>query len=177
MLTVLLGGARSGKSLLAEQMALASTGPVAFVATSPQIDGDDDLAARVARHRAERPTRWTTIEEDLDLAGAIERSGDAFVVVDCLTTWVGNLQHHGRTESDVLAACDAALAAIASRVNATVVVTNEVGLGIVPANELVRTYRDVLGRVNQRWVAAADHALFLVAGRAMPLHSPHDLLR
>ena len=177
MFTVLLGGARSGKSSRAEEMALASSGPVTFVATSPLIDGDDDLAARIARHRADRPAHWTTLEEQLDLAGAIERSGDTFVVVDCLTTWVGNLQHHGRTESDVLAASDAALAAIASRNNATVAVTNEVGLGIVPATELARTYRDLLGRVNQRWVAAADHALFLVAGRAMPLYDVHDLLR
>lgn len=177
MLTVLLGGARSGKSSRAEEMALASSGPVAFVATSPLIDGDDDLAARIARHRADRPAHWTTIEEELDLAGAIERGGDAFVVVDCLTTWVGNLQHRGAGEAEVLSACDAALEIVGSRRNATIAVTNEVGLGIVPATELARTYRDLLGRVNQRWVAAADHALFLVAGRAMPLYDVHDLPR
>ncbi len=176
MLTVLLGGARSGKSALAEQLARASTHAVVVVATGPTIEGDDDLAGRIARHRADRPAAWGTVEEQLDLAGAIAGCGDAFVIVDCLTTWVGNLQHHGRTESDVLAASDAALAVVGSRASQTVVVTNEVGHGIVPDNALAREYRDLLGRVNQRWVASADRAVLLVAGRALPLLEPGDLL-
>lgn len=177
MLVVLLGGARSGKSAYAEQLARRHEGAVTYLATAPHIAGDDDLEARIARHRADRPPVWATIEEELDLAGALERAGDSFVVVDCLTTWTGNLQFHGRTETEVLAAADAAIAAATARPGTTVVVSNEVGMGIVPADGLSRVYRDLLGRVNQRWVGAADRALLLVAGRAVALHDADDLLR
>lgn len=178
MLIVLLGGARSGKSSLAERLAQQHAGPVVYVATAPRIDGDADLDARIERHRADRPDTWTTIEEQVDLAGALARAGDAFTIVDCITTWTGNLQYHGRSESEALAATDAAIAAATARRPATtVVVTNEVGLGIVPADALSREYRDLLGRINQRWVDAADRALALVAGRAIALHAPDDLLR
>jgi adenosylcobinamide kinase/adenosylcobinamide-phosphate guanylyltransferase len=85
--------------------------------------------------------------------------------------------HHGRDESAILDASDTAIAAVTDRDLTAVVISNEVGLGIVPDNELAREYRDVLGRVNQRWVAAADHALLMVAGRALPLHDPHGLLQ
>jgi adenosyl cobinamide kinase/adenosyl cobinamide phosphate guanylyltransferase len=145
------------------------------IATAPRIEGDDDLDARIERHRADRPTEWVTIEEQLDLAGALERAGDAFAVVDCLTTWVGNMVHHGRSETDVIAACDAAIAVVTGRAATTVVVTNEVGMGIVPADELSRHYRDLLGRVNQKWVAVADRAMLMVAGRALPLHDPEEV--
>ena len=87
------------------------------------------------------------------------------MIVDCLTVWVGNMLHHGHDEQAILEASDAAIAIVSDRDLAAIVVSNEVGLGIVPVNELARDYRDVLGRVNQRWVAAADHALFMVAGR------------
>jgi adenosylcobinamide kinase / adenosylcobinamide-phosphate guanylyltransferase len=177
MLTVLLGGARSGKSSLAEAMGRGATGAVTLIATSPQIAGDDDLDARIERHRADRPDTWETIEEQLDLAGAIGRADDGFVIIDCLTTWVGNLLYHDHTESEVLAAADAALRELAIRAGSTVVITNEVGLGIIPDNLLARQYRDILGRVNQRLVAAADHALFMVAGKAFALDDPNELLR
>jgi adenosyl cobinamide kinase/adenosyl cobinamide phosphate guanylyltransferase len=176
MLTVLLGGARSGKSALAVELAVRrGSDAVTYLATSPTIPDDDDLARRIARHRAERPAAWTTIEEPLDIAGALARVATPVVVVDCVTVWAGNMLHHGRTEQAILEASDAAIAAVAGR--DAVVVSNEVGLGIVPVNELAREYRDVLGRVNQRWVAAADRALFMVAGRALPLHEPIELMR
>jgi adenosylcobinamide kinase/adenosylcobinamide-phosphate guanylyltransferase len=98
------------------------------------------------------------------------------VIVDCLTVWVGNMLHHGHDEQAILEATDAAIAIVRNRDGACVVVSNEVGLGIVPDNELARDYRDVLGRVNQRWVAAADRALFMVAGRALRLSPPLGLL-
>lgn len=177
MLTVLLGGARSGKSTLAVRLGRAHPGPVVYVATSPRIAGDDDLAARVSAHRAERPASWSTVETETDLTGALQAAGTALVIVDCVTTWVGNLVHHGHAEPDVLAAVDAAIAAATGRGAPTVVVSNEVGLGIVPDNPLARTYRDLLGRANQRWVAAADRALLMVAGRALPLHDVDDVLR
>jgi adenosylcobinamide kinase / adenosylcobinamide-phosphate guanylyltransferase len=177
MLTVLLGGARSGKSALAVEIASRAGGTVTYVATSPMIEGDDDLSQRIARHRSERPSTWPTIEEELDLAAAIARVGTAVAIVDCLTVWAGNMLHHGRDERAILEASDAAIALVTDRALAAVVVSNEVGLGIVPVNELARDYRDVLGRVNQRWVAAADQALFMVAGRALPLTEPRELLQ
>jgi adenosylcobinamide kinase/adenosylcobinamide-phosphate guanylyltransferase len=98
------------------------------------------------------------------------------VVVDCLTLWVGNLQFHGHDDDAVLAASRQALDVVARRVADTVVVSNEVGLGIVPADAATREYRDLLGRVNRAWAEAADRSVFLVAGRALPLLDPHDLL-
>jgi adenosyl cobinamide kinase/adenosyl cobinamide phosphate guanylyltransferase len=177
MLTVLLGGARSGKSALAVEIANRAGNEVTYVATSPTIAGDHDLAERIAHHRAERPTTWITIEEELDIAAALARVATPVVIVDCLTVWTGNMFHHGRDESAILDASDAAIAAVTDRDLVAVVISNEVGLGIVPDNELARDYRDALGRVNQRWVAAADHALLMVAGRALPLHEPHGLLQ
>jgi adenosyl cobinamide kinase/adenosyl cobinamide phosphate guanylyltransferase len=176
MLTVLLGGARSGKSALAVEMASRAARPVTYVATGPMIAGDDDLKQRVARHRAERPATWVTIEEELDLAAAIAQVGTPVVIVDCLTVWAGSMLHHGRDEQAMLDASDAAISALAER-DLAIVVTNEVGLGIVPVNDLARAYRDALGRVNQRWVAASDRALLMVAGRALALHEPSELLR
>jgi adenosyl cobinamide kinase/adenosyl cobinamide phosphate guanylyltransferase len=169
MLTVLLGGARSGKSTAALRIAERSAAAVCFVATSPRIAGDDDLDRRIEAHRAERPNTWRTIEAELDLATAIVGAGTAHTVVDCLTVWLGNLAHHGRTDEEILAASTAALAAATGRMADTTVVTNEVGLGIVPADATTRHYRDLLGRINQQWVGASDRALLLVAGRALPL--------
>ena len=177
MLTVLLGGARSGKSALAVEMATRGGGAVTFVATSPMIAGDDDISQRIARHRAERPSTWFTIEEELDLAAAIARVSTPVVIIDCLTVWAGNMLHHGRDEQAMLAASDIAISAITDRGLVAIVISNEVGMGIVPVNDLARVYRDALGRVNQRWVAASAHALLMVAGRALPLHEPHDILR
>ena len=171
-LTVLLGGARSGKSALAVRLARKHDGPVTYVATCPRIEGDDDLADRIARHRAERPVTWETIEEQHDLAGALADAGEAFAIVDCLTTWVGNLMFRGDDPAAIESASERAIDATSSRSTPTVVISNEVGLGIVPESPLGREYRDVLGRVNQQWAAAADRALFLVAGKALRLEDP-----
>lgn len=177
MLIVLTGGARSGKSSLAVKQAKRSGDPVAFVATCPRIDGDDDLDQRIEAHRAERPAEWTTVEAEHDLAGALRTiDTEAVIVIDCLTLWVSNLLLRGDEERAIDAASDEALRTLTGRARDTVVVTNEVGLGIVPADRLSRTYRDVLGRVNQTWLAAADRALLLVAGKALPLQDPEDVL-
>lgn len=177
MLTVVTGGARSGKSTVALQLAVRSGAAVAFVATCPRIDGDEELAERIRNHRVERPSGWKTIEEEHDLASAVAvADGSMTVVIDCLTLWVSNLLHRGDGADAVDHACRNAIEVVTSRSGLTIAVTNEVGLGIVPADSSVRTYRDALGRVNQAWVSAADHALFLVAGRAIPLHDPFELL-
>jgi adenosyl cobinamide kinase/adenosyl cobinamide phosphate guanylyltransferase len=177
VLTVLLGGARSGKSSLAERLAADGGGSVTYLATCPRIDGDDELADRIARHRSDRPTTWTTVEEERDIAGAIDRTRDATLIVDCLTTWVSNLQFGGCSEHEILRRSEAAVDAVHRRRGRTIVISNEVGLGIVPAEASVRHYRDLLGRVNQQWVSAADRALLLVAGRALPLHDVDDIVR
>jgi adenosylcobinamide kinase/adenosylcobinamide-phosphate guanylyltransferase len=172
-LTVVLGGARSGKSSFAVhlgQRAAASGRGVAFIATSPRIPGDDDLEARIAAHRSERPAAWLTIEEEVDVPLAVNSvESTALVIVDCVTVWVSNLMHRDASEQDVLDAANQVLAALHSRSGPSLLISNEVGMGIVPMNALARSYRDLLGRVNQRFVAASDTALLMVAGRALPL--------
>lgn len=171
---MVLGGARSGKSALAVEIGRRHAGGVTFVATSPPIDGD--LAGRIARHRAERPA-WPTIEEPVDVAGALLGAGDDLVLLDCLTLWVNNLLRRGDSDAGIEALSATAATVAANRSAPTVVITNEVGLGVHPETALGRRYRDVLGRVNQQWAGAADVALLLVAGRAVPLHDPWTYLR
>jgi adenosyl cobinamide kinase/adenosyl cobinamide phosphate guanylyltransferase len=173
-LTLLLGGARSGKSALAVEIGRRHAGPVTFIATSPSTI-DDDLAGRITRHRAERPA-WPTIEEPVDLAAALVAAGDDLAIVDCLTLWVSNLLHRGDDEGAIEATAADVAAVTTARGGPTVAITNEVGLGVHPPTELGRRYRDLLGRVNQRWAAVADTSLLLVAGRAIPLTDPWTML-
>ncbi|CAB4858280.1 unannotated protein [freshwater metagenome] len=173
-LTVLIGGARSGKSDLAVQIAQRFSGPVSFIATGQRID--DDMTERIARHRAERPP-WPTIEAPTDLTGALRSvASDHLVIVDCLTLLVSNMMFAERTDEHVGKEAAAAVAVACARSAPTVVVTNEVGLGIHPDTELGRRYRDLLGRVNRTWASAAQRSLFLVAGRAIALHDPWEFL-
>ena len=164
-LTVLLGGARSGKSSMAVRMGARWDGPVTLIATAEARD--EDMAARIGRHRAERPAAWKTIEEPVDVSGALRSCPDeAFVIVDCLTLWTSNLMER---ELDVrsLAAASAVLAA--GRNAPVVAVSNEVGLGIHPADALSRRYRDLHGAVNAIWCEHAERALLVVAGRTLDL--------
>jgi adenosylcobinamide kinase / adenosylcobinamide-phosphate guanylyltransferase len=179
MFVFLVGGARSGKSALAVRLAsghAASGLAVSYVATSPRIEGDHDLAHRIEAHRHERPADWTTIEEEHDLVGALERAGDSCVVVDCLTLWVNNLVWRGDDDATIEHHSHRAAAATASRRAPTIVISNEVGLGVHPATDAGRRYRDLLGRVNQHWARAAERSLFCVAGRAVALQEPEALL-
>ncbi|HEX3214345.1 MAG TPA: bifunctional adenosylcobinamide kinase/adenosylcobinamide-phosphate guanylyltransferase [Actinomycetota bacterium] len=174
-LTLLLGGARSGKSALAERLAARFDGPVAVVVTAEARDAE--MAERIRRHQAGRPAGWRTVEEPLDLEAALARAPeDALVLLDCLTLWVANLMEQGLTDEQVGRRARSAAAAAAARAAPTVVVSNEVGAGIVPADALSRRYRDLLGQVNATWAAAADQALLLVAGRAVPLLDPLAVL-
>lgn len=174
-LTLLIGGARSGKSALAVDLGLAWSGPVTFVATAEALD--DDMAQRIERHRAERPG-WDTVEEALALDATLAATpGDHLVIVDCLTLWVSNLLLADVDEAAIVEHARAASATAASRTSPTIAITNEVGLGIVPANELARRYQDALGRVNQCWATAAARSLLLVAGRAVELRDPWEMLR
>jgi adenosylcobinamide kinase / adenosylcobinamide-phosphate guanylyltransferase len=174
VLTFLVGGARSGKSNLSVEMGVRHDGPVVFVATAEPFD--DDMRDRIGRHRDERPD-WPTIEEPVDLAGACASADpDALLIVDCLTVWVGNLFAHESSSTRRAERYAAFIAAVAARPGPTVVVSNEVGLGIHPEHAMAREYRDELGRLNQAVAATATTTLFLVAGRAVRLESPWDLL-
>lgn len=174
MLIVLLGGARSGKSSLALRLAREQTAPVVFLATGEA--GDDEMAARIARHRAERPAEWETVEEPLALADAVAHvAPESCLVVDCLSLWSANrLANDPPAEIEA----EAGIAARAARARAglTIVVGNEAGLGVVPATPLGRTWRDLNGRVNAAWVAEADRAYFVVAGRALALEGAASIL-
>ncbi len=169
-LTLLIGGARSRKSDLAVSRAAASAQDVVFVATAEAKDVE--MAERIERHRRDRPDRWTTVEEPLALREAIVSAPqEVFLVVDCLSLWVSNLVESGRTDDEIETEAEETARAAVGRSGQTVVVSNEVGLGIVPETPLGRRYRDLLGRVNAIFVEAAAEAFFVVAGRTLPLHA------
>ncbi len=167
-LRLLIGGARAGKSSLAARLAASSSSPVTLVATAEALD--EEMARRIERHRAERPRDWRTVEEPADLLGALKGIGDdGTVVLDCLTLWVSNLVLAGLGDEEIEARAAEAAAYAASRAASTLVVTNEVGMGVHPASDLGRRFRDVLGRVNSTWAGHADEVLLVVAGRALRL--------
>jgi adenosylcobinamide kinase / adenosylcobinamide-phosphate guanylyltransferase len=166
--TFLIGGARSGKSSLAVRLASAFDGPVVvFVTAEPR---DEEMAERIRAHRAARPAAWETVEAPLELLSAIRDVGEpSCVILDCLTLWVSNALEAGDSEDEIDREARALASTLAERAAPAIVVSNEVGLGIVPANELARTYRDVLGRVNGSFAAAASRSFLVVAGRGLPL--------
>lgn len=165
-LSLILGGARSGKS--ARALALCPA-PHVFLATAEALD--DEMAARIAHHRAERGADWPVVEAPLDLAGAIRAEGapGRHLLVDCLTLWLANLMHHGR---DPAAETAALIAALAEAPGSAVLVSNEVGMGLAPTTPLGRAFRDEQGRLNQRTAAAADRVEFVAAGLALTLKGP-----
>jgi adenosyl cobinamide kinase/adenosyl cobinamide phosphate guanylyltransferase len=168
-ITLLIGGVRSGKSSLAVDIGRRHGGPVTVVATAEPFD--EEMRARIEQHRHDRPS-WPVVEAPLRLGAAITAApADHLLIVDCLTVWVANELHHG---GDLDA--DALVAALVGRAGPSVVITNEVGLGVHPETELGRRYRDELGRVNRTVAAAAGTSLLMVAGRAIPLDDPWKLL-
>jgi adenosylcobinamide kinase/adenosylcobinamide-phosphate guanylyltransferase len=159
-LTLVIGGARSGKSAYAERLVTGEPPPWTYVATAEPFD--EEMADRIATHRARRSEGWMTVEASLDLAGAIGAiPAGRPVLVDCLTIWLSNQMLAGRDADQASAGLAEVLA---SRRGPWFVVSNEVGQGIVPDNRLARQFRDAAGRLNQRVAAAADHVHLLVAG-------------
>ena len=162
MIALVLGGARSGKSGHAEHVAASLPEPVTYLATA-RVDGDADLAARVARHRARRPASWTTVESGPDLP-AVLRATTGTVLLDALGPWLA-AAHDLAVDAGVL--CDA----LTTRAGDTVVVSEEVGLGVHPATAAGRRFRDALGELNQAVAAVADEVVLVVAGRALRLQA------
>lgn len=170
MITLVLGGARSGKSAFAERVAAASGQPVVYVATAVVADDDHDFARRVRLHRERRPAAWSTAEPGADLIGFLsDRSltAGATLLVDSLGTWVAAQPGF---------AVDAAglRQALAGRPGDTIVVSEEVGMGVHPSTAVGGRFRDALGLVNQEVAAVADRAYLVVAGRALPLVAAPD---
>jgi adenosylcobinamide kinase / adenosylcobinamide-phosphate guanylyltransferase len=162
-LTLVLGGARSGKSRYAESTVMASPPPWLYVATAEPFD--DEMTARIAEHRERRGRDWRTIEAPLDLAGAISSAAaSSTILVDCLTLWLSNLMFK---ERDIDAEIERLEAAMTARKAPVILVSNEVGFGIVPDNAQARRFRDLQGRLNQRIAARADRVVLVVAGLPM----------
>lgn len=162
---LVLGGARSGKSRYAQQRIEAIEGRLAYIATAQALDGE--MAERIARHQQDRDGRWETIEAPLDLAEAIAKADETYdgILIDCLTLWLTNLL---LAERDIAIATRSLLHRLTVCQRPVVLVSNEVGLGIVPDNALARRFRDEAGWLNQRVAAAAREVVFVAAG--LPMH-------
>lgn len=184
-LTFIIGAARSGKSAYAVELATKLGAPTLYVATAEAIDSE--MRARICRHRADRPRTWRTLEAPLDFAHRIASEADpgSTVIIDCLTVWLGNLlQQHVRDanapkESEIERARRQALAELelvcrlpGAQQLQLIVISNEVGAGLVPPYPLGRIYRDLLGEINQLVARRADTVLLLVAGLPLELKTP-----
>jgi len=166
--TLILGGARSGKSRRAESIALSLCENPIYIATAPIIAGDPEWQARIDHHRSSRSDCWQLIEEELELASALQKhaSTNRAVLVDCLTLWLSNLMFAGEdveAETEALGAC---LPTLAGEV---ILVANEVGMGLVPENSQGRAFRDAQGRLNQAVAAVANRVEFVAAGLPLKL--------
>jgi adenosylcobinamide kinase/adenosylcobinamide-phosphate guanylyltransferase len=171
--TLLTGGARSGKSTHALTLA-APYARRAFIATAEAFD--DELRRRIERHREERGSGYVTVEEPLDVAGALRglRGKADVAVVDCLTVWLGNLMHHRGADREEYAEIDEVLRMLADPPCDLVLVSNEVGMGIIPGDALTRRYRDLLGLLNRRVAAEADEVYLLVSGLPLRIKPAPD---
>jgi adenosylcobinamide kinase/adenosylcobinamide-phosphate guanylyltransferase len=164
--TLVLGGARSGKSRHAQALVEAGSGRLIYIATAQPLD--DEMEARIARHREDRGPRWSTLEAPMDLSEAIARAANEAdgVLVDCLTLWLSNLM---LAEAALQPQFDGLCRAISACPKPLVLVANEVGLGIVPDTPLGRRFRDEAGRLNQRVAATVERAVFVAAGLPLVL--------
>ena len=173
MLTLVLGGARSGKSTYAQS--LCGRGPVVYLATATAAD-DEEMQRRIDRHRQSRPSDWTTVEAPLDLPAAVDSvAQDATVLVDCITVWISNLLWTWR-DLEASALQDRVLEcvddlSVAARQRQMIAVSNEVGSGVVPSHPVARLFRDVQGLANQRLARAAERVVLVTAGIPLVLKS------
>ncbi len=163
-LILITGGVRSGKSGYAQTIAAASGAKVFYIATAEALDGD--MYKRIASHKKSRSKSWVTVEEPIHLVKAINSlpSGDITVLLDCLTLFISNLIHKGLTDAQVYSEIKKIIKALRKKAALSIIVTNEVGSGIVPENRLSRRFRDLQGRVNQMTAKEADRVCLLVSG-------------
>jgi len=171
-LSLVLGGARSGKSRFAESLVEGQSGGCVYLATGEA--GDAEMAVRIQAHRERRSARWQTVEAPLDLVAGLEAAvgWDQCVLVDCLTLWLSNLMAAGR---DIEAEFTVLIRALPRLAGPAVLVANEVGLGIVPENALARRFRDFAGHLNQAVAEAAQSVVFVAAGLPIHLKSPTNV--
>ncbi len=169
MIRLILGGARSGKSRQAEQLALASGRDVFYIATAQAHD--DEMRKRIERHRGERPVHWQTVEEPLQLAATIlaQQAPDRCLLIDCLTLWVTNQL---LDDANMQAEREALCAALENARGEVILVSNETGMGVVPMGELSRRFSDEAGWLNQSVAALADQVVLMVAGIPMVVKGP-----
>jgi adenosylcobinamide kinase/adenosylcobinamide-phosphate guanylyltransferase len=163
-ITFILGGARSGKSTYAQELAYKGKKPVAFIATC--LPCDSEMKTRVKRHRQSRPSEWDTFEESKDIAGVLEKHGNKYktIVIDCLTLFVSNLMEDKHDEAFITGSVTSMLAGLRKTRAEVIIVSNEVGLGIVPMNKVGREFRDIAGRINQITAKESDRVFFMVSG-------------
>lgn len=174
-LTLITGGARSGKSSLAQRLGQAWSGSVYFIATG--YAGDEDMAMRIEQHQLERPDHWITVEAPLEVrSAAADVPTEALLILDCLTMWGSNTLLSGTGIAEAEQEALLLGGQLANRRAPTIVVTNEVGLGIVPDNEMARQYRDMLGRMNQAIAHNAQQTLFISSGKITLLKNIEDVL-
>lgn len=170
----LTGGARSGKSSLATSLATRIGAPVSLIATA-RAD-DEEMARRIEEHRLRRPQDWTVFEEAIDLVAAVRSAPDRdTVVIDCVTLWISNLMVE-RNDAEISSTVDSAVDAIEGRSGETIVVSNEVGAGVVPMHALGRRFRDLQGRANQSFASVAERAYLVVAGKTLRLQDTDDVV-
>lgn len=175
--TLVLGGVRSGKSRFALELAMRATS-VTFVATARSCD--DEMRSKIERHRAERPSHWDTKEALLAIAEAVRAEDDRnqLVVVDCLTLFASNLMEaHGEDRSAIACAVDELCGSLRDADRSVVLVSNEVGSGIVPAYVAGRQFRDLLGEINQRVAAVSDQVVLMIAGLPLAIKGNLEDLR
>jgi adenosylcobinamide kinase/adenosylcobinamide-phosphate guanylyltransferase len=170
---IITGGARSGKSRFAQELAMRWETEVIFIATAAVRD--KEMEKRIARHRQSRPRHWRTIEETRDLVGAIEALGDKSktIIIDCITLWLSNLMEGGHEDKGIRQEARRLGELLQGSFHSCILVTNEVGSGIVPDNALARRFRDMAGEVNQILASCADECYLMAAGIPVKI-KPHN---
>jgi len=169
-LILVTGGTRSGKSTFAQTLANEGNGRKVFIATAEPLD--QEMKRRIALHKKERPANWSTVEEPVQLAQTVKKCGEAYdvLLIDCLTLWISNLLvNKSMKEKDIFEQISDLVASLGEVPARVIMVTNELGMGIVPSNRLSRLYRDLVGKANQQVAREADEVYFLVSGIPMKL--------
>ena len=165
---LILGGARSGKSAYALELAASFSKDKVFIATAEALD--DEMRARIEKHKADRGSAWTTIEEPTEIIEAIAKNKEAgLILIDCVTLWLTNLMEKGLTDADILKEVSWLSAAIKETAGAVIIVSNELGHSLVSENPLGRRFTDLSGRANQKLAEATDEVYFIIAGLSTKL--------